>query len=50
MHRREMLWILTPQRHPSWICGFQQDIGQILTWKVFFIKSIIVYEKSDRFS
>ena len=31
--------------------SFSQDIGQILTWKVFFfMKNLFICENSDRFS
>ena len=29
---------------------FGQDIGQILTWKVFSMKNLFFYENYDRFS
>ena len=32
-------FFLTPQSHFSWVSeSFSQDIGRILTWKVFFMK------------
>ena len=41
----------TPQSRFSWVSeSFSQDIGRILTWKVFFHENLFIYENSDRFS
>ena len=44
-------FFLTPQSRFSWVSeSFSQDIGRILTWKVFFHENLFIYENSDRFS
>ena len=42
--------IFTPLSHLSWVSEltFSQDIGHIVTWKVFFMKNLLIYEKSFR--
>ena len=32
----------------SWVSeSFREDIGEVLTWKIFFISNIFIYEKFD---
>ena len=53
MHSREIFFLIfTPLSHLFWVSEstFSQDIGHIFTWKVFFMKNLFIYEKSDRFS
>ena len=43
--------LFSPQSRFSWVSeSFSQDIGRILTWKVFFHENLFIYENSDRFS
>ena len=38
-------FFLTPQSRFSWVSeSFSQDIGRILTWKVFFHENLFIYE------
>ena len=43
---QEIFWILTPERPLPWVSeSFRWDIGQISTWKLFFItKNIFIME------
>ena len=42
-HPSEFFWLFAPKGHLSWVSElFSQDIGQILTWKVFFIKNVLI--------
>ena len=48
MHPGEFFFFFHSLKSPE---SFSQDIGQILTWKVFFfMKNLFIYENSDRFS
>ena len=52
MHHCEIFFgFLLPKATLSWVSeSFSQNIVQILTWKVFFMENLVIYENIDRFS
>ena len=51
MHPVNFFFFFTAQSLFSWVSeSVSQDIGQILTWKVFFHENLFTYENSGRFS